>query len=152
MAIKIALLFLLLNSNSKAAENCPDLSGSYACEDDGERTKVVIDSNLTANPARYDFVDGGIGYTLLTDDIEHSMPDSEHVKNAKYKAKCEAGNLVTTNLGELYDGDHDLGMIAYGNRFHKTEDGNLLVSSKFLDSNDETLLLCKKITLLQKQQ
>jgi hypothetical protein len=119
---------------------CPDLSGQYLCEDDGETVELLISQDSQG----YFYQEGNEpGQKIIPDGRWYEWNSSDYVREAKAQAECIDGKKLSLTIdGTLYQNNKPTHHITYISTYKKSG-GNLSISSRFIGSEDETLYFCK---------
>lgn len=126
--MKALLVGLMLVGTQAFA--CPDLSGSYACTQDGETAYLELSqtemNGVTVFTLRDPSNPNDQGGSLPADNQTYRVQDSESFKNATIRGWCEAEAFKIEQTGELYDQGYHMGDIEMVLSMSLMEDGNLL--------------------------
>lgn len=130
----ISLLSIFLNQ-------CPNLSGIYECDDDGE----IIQLEISQDEYGYHYKEGlEPKQRIIPNNEWQKWESSEYVREAKAKAECLDGKKLSITIdGILYQNNKPTHHLIYTTTYKKNSGGNLTISSRFLGSEDETLYFCK---------
>lgn len=121
---------------------CPDLSGRYLCDDDGENIELVLKQTA---PDTYEYTEGELGpHPVIADGVRRDWPASEYVRDASYAATCPDGKLRLEIHGLLYQGGKPTHSLEFELFYRKTAKDDVVISSRFLGSEDETLFYCRR--------
>lgn len=115
--MKALLATLVLFGTSAWA--CPDLSGTFACTQEGQTAVIQVSQDVVNGATVYTIKDannpGQEGDSLPADNNTYNLEDTIEFRNATYRGWCEAEAFKMEQTGQYFDqGQHvaDVQMVA----------------------------------------
>ncbi|NQZ01439.1 MAG: hypothetical protein HRT45_12315 [Bdellovibrionales bacterium] len=118
------LILIATFSAITASANCPELAGSFECDDGTETWYVHLETHVTEQDQRAYFMNGD-PFTV-SDGLTRSLAESENFKNGLIQSICSDFNLINTIEGEVHSDKGLTGEIDFTLTMRLSDRGNLV--------------------------
>ena len=102
-----SVMTILVAGLSAVAMACPNLSGTFECNYEGEIETMTVSQSVVNGVTHFN-IDGDV---LIADGNTHQMPNTDPAEQATYRANCAGAQVNMEFFSLLFDGGNKIGQV-----------------------------------------
>lgn len=118
------LLMIAIFLSPAAFAECPDLTGQYECQSQGEIWSLDVSQSTDPNGVTT-FYDSGEEYVVADGELR-SVPDEDVFRNTLVQGYCEEGSLVIDLRADMVNEGQDAGRLEMNMTYSLSQKGDLV--------------------------